>query len=501
MERRCSSTWRCIRDEDNPVNPYTRGLGLVALIVFFPASVSAHGFGQRYDLPVPLGLFMLGAGASVVLSFLGMGLFVRRKRESMDYPSYNLLASPLSAWIGNRGFLSFVRAISVILFCVMLAAGFWGSENPDKNIAPTMVWIIWWVGLAYICALAGNLWSLVNPWSIIFSGAEALYRKITPGGSLSPEQPFTESPGVWPAVGLFLWFAWAEIVWPHNDLPLNLAVAALGYSIITWTGMFLYGKEAWLRRGEAFSIIFGVMGRFSVTEARVSGNGRNEWRLRPPAVGLLNTDGMSNSMVVLVVLMLATVSFDGFTETPLWHLLRAWMYEGVIWVGRDALLVADTIALIAAPMLFLGVYYLFCILMRAMSGSALSTGEFARLFVLSLVPIAIGYHVAHYFSFLFIQGQRIIPLLSDPFGVGWNLWGTAAYKVDIGIIGAKTTWYASIAAIVIGHICAVYLAHVTALRALDNRFAAVRSQYPMLVLMVGYTMVSLWIIAQPITGG
>ena len=123
------------------------------------------------------------------------------------------------------------------------------------------------------------------------------------------------------------------------------------------------------------------------------------------------------------------------------------------------------------------------------------------MFVLSLVPIAIGYHAAHYFSFLFIQGQRIIPLLSDPFGIGWHLWGTAAYKVDIGVVGARTTWYASIAAIVIGHICAVYLAHVTALRALDNRFAAVRSQYPMLVLMVGYTMVSLWIIAQPITGG
>ena len=206
-------------------------------------------------------------------------------------------------------------------------------------------------------------------------------------------------------------------------------------------------------------------------------------------------------MVVLVVLMLATVSFDGFTETPLWHFIRAGIYNQVVWVGRDALLVADTIALIAVPGLFLGVYYLFCTLMRAMSGSALSTQEFARLFVFSLVPIAIGYHVAHYFSFLFIQGQCIIPLLSDPFGMGWNLWGTAAYKVDIGVIGAKTTWYVSIAAIVIGHICAVFLAHVTALRALGNRFAAVRSQYPMLLLMVGYTMVSLWIIAQPITGG
>ena len=263
----------------------------------------------------------------------------------------------------------------------------------------------------------------------------------------------------------------------------------------------MHGKKAWLERGEAFSIIFGVMGRFAVTKGRASGEGTREWRLRPPAAGLLKTDGMSGSMVVLVVLMLATVSFDGFTETPLWHFIQAGIYNQIVWVGRDALLVADTIALIAIPGLFLGVYYLFCTLMRAMSGSALSTQEFARLFVLSLVPIAIGYHIAHYFSFLFIQGQRVIPLLSDPLGMGWNLWGTAAYKVDIGVIGAKSTWYASIAAIVIGHICAVYLAHVTALRALENRFAAVRSQYPMLVFMVGYTMVSLWIIAQPITGG
>ena len=480
---------------------FIRGLWLAAAIVLLPTFASAHGFGQRYDLPVPLGLFMLGAGASVVLSFLGMGLFVRKKHESVDYPSCDLLASPLLGWMGGAGFLSVIRALSVVLFCVMLAAGFWGTDEPAKNIAPTLIWIIWWVGLAYVCALAGNLWSLVNPWDITFSWAETLYRKMGRGGSLSLERPFPERLGVWPALYLFLWFAWAEIVWPNNDVPRNLSLAALGYSIITWAGMFVHGKKAWLERGEAFSIIFDVMSRFSVTEARASEDGRREWRLRPPAAGLLNTDGMSNSMMALVVLMLATVSFDGFTETPLWHLLRAGIYEGVVWVGRDALLVADTIALIAAPALFLGVYYLFCILMRAMSGSTLSTGEFARLFVLSLVPIAIGYHVAHYFSFLFIQGQRIIPLLSDPFGVGWNLWGTAAYKVDIGIIGAKTTWYASIAAIVIGHICAVYLAHVTALRALENRFAAVRSQYPMLVLMVGYTMVSLWIIAQPITDG
>ena len=147
MVRRCSSTWKFIHDKDNLVSLYFRGLWFAAAIAFLPTTASAHGFGQRYDLPVPLGLFMVGAGASVVLSFLGMGLFVRRNQEGVDYPSYNLLTSPLFVWMGNRVFLSLIKAFSVVLFCVTLAAGFWGSGNPDKNIAPTMVWIIWWVGL------------------------------------------------------------------------------------------------------------------------------------------------------------------------------------------------------------------------------------------------------------------------------------------------------------------------------------------------------------------
>ena len=114
--------------------------------------------------------------------------------------------------MGSRLFLSIIQALSVVLFCVTLAAGFWGTENPDKNFAPTMVWIIWWVGLAYVCALFGNLWSLVNPWDIIFTWVETLYRKINRGGSFSLEQPYPEQLGVWLGVCLFLWFAWTEIV-------------------------------------------------------------------------------------------------------------------------------------------------------------------------------------------------------------------------------------------------------------------------------------------------
>jgi hypothetical protein len=119
-------------------------------------------------------------------------------------------------------------------------------------------------------------------------------------------------------------------------------------------------------------------------------------------------------------------------------------------------------------------------------------------FVLSLVPIAIAYHLSHYLSYLLIAGQYIIPLTSDPFGLGWDLFGTAAYRIDIGIVNAKLIWYVAVTAIVTGHALAVYIAHVMAMRVFPDRNAALRSQIPMLVLMVAYTMISLWILSQPI---
>ena len=122
----------------------------------------------------------------------------------------------------------------------------------------------------------------------------------------------------------------------------------------------------------------------------------------------------------------------------------------------------------------------------------------ARFFILTLLPIAIAYHIAHYLSFLLMAGQYLIPLASDPFGFGWDLFGTKRYFVRIAIIDARVVWYTSVGAIVAGHIAAVCLAHVMALRVFRDRRMAMASQYPLLVLMIGYTMVSLWIIAQPI---
>jgi hypothetical protein len=223
-----------------------------------------------------------------------------------------------------------------------------------------------------------------------------------------------------------------------------------------------------------------------------------EWNLRPFGAGLSETRGISPSMVAFVLLLLSTVTFDGVTATPAWAALDSALYDALSPLGSARATVITTLGLMACPLVFAGVYLVFADWMATLGDRRLSTGTVARLFVLSLVPIAIAYHLAHYFTYLLIQGQLVIGLVSDPFGFGGDLFGTARYRPDIGIVGARFAWYTAVIAIVVGHIVAVYVAHVVAIREYAAPRAARRSQLPMLVLMVGYTMVSLWIIAQPI---
>jgi hypothetical protein len=195
--------------------------------------------------------------------------------------------------------------------------------------------------------------------------------------------------------------------------------------------------------------------------------------------------------------VLATVTFDGLKETPLWAEIQALLYPALPRFVEQRVVAIETLGLLVVPLLLLGAYLLTVRLARSLSRQAASAALVHGL-VFTLVPIAIAYHLAHYLSFLLIQGQLLIPLLSDPFGVGWNVFGTAHYRVDIAVVGARFSWYWAVVSIVLGHAAAVILAHHVALRLLPSRAAAVRSQYPMMVLMIAYTMVSLWILAQPI---
>ena len=464
------------------------GLAGVLLAAVLPSPLHAHGFGQRYDLPVPLWLYLLGAGATVGLSFI-MVVVLMPARRSTDRQRQRLF--PSGGMVG-KSIISVVRVAAFLLFALVVIAGLIGNQSPFKNIAPTMVWVIGWVGLSFMSALLGDVWTVVNPWDGLARFVERRHRRNSPpsGSAASFGMPWFDA---WPSVLLFLVFAWCELIWDGSDHPRSLAVALLGYSALTWAGMLAFGRQQWLRCGEIFSIAFGLFSRFAPVEAADDDEGPR-LRLRPYAAGLLAREPVSPAVTVFVLLMLATVTFDGILETPGWAALGQWFQP--LGIGSEVL---ATLGLVGLPLGFLAIFRGAIALTARLAGSSMSVGELAGWFVTTFVPIALAYDVAHNLSFLALGVQYLIPILSDPLGLGWDLFGTKLYLIDTGMVTASLMWYVAIVAVVGGHVIAVYLAHTQALRLFPGRVEALRSQIPLIVLMIAYTMTSLWILAQPIT--
>ena len=355
------------------------------------------------------------------------------------------------------------------------------------------MWIVWWVGLAYVQAFAGDLWSLINPWRTAYDAADRVCRRLGRGGELTLGLTYPSWLGAWPACLLLLGFSWIELIYPNAADPWHIAWLAIAYSVLTWAGMAAFGRDLWLRSGEVFSLVFGTLAHFAPTEAK-----GDRLLLRPFGAGLLEAPPLSTSMVALVLLLLATVLYDGLIGTGEWAMLEEALRPLLPAGGEAASMAIRTAGLIAMWLIFLAAYLGISALMSRLGGGHPGTIEVAQRFALTLVPIAIGYHVAHYLVFLLVQGQYIIPLLSDPLGLGWNLLGTSGYRVDIGLVGARFAWYAAVAAIVVGHVTAVYLAHLKAVGSYAAPGAALKSQVPLTALMVAYTVLGLSITAQPI---
>ena len=492
----------------------TVAFSLLDLLCARPAL--AHGFGQSQDLPVPLWLFFFGAVAVVVLSFVQLGLFVGERHTLGQYPRIDLLkVGRLHTLLPGKLLLLGLRLLSVALFLLVILSGLFGLQQTDANFAPAFVWIVWWGGLSFFTAFVGNVWPLVNPWKILFEWADGLVRRLGAVKGLELREPYPVGWGVWSALILYSAFVWTELIFEGSATPSNIALFALLYSIPTWGGMAVFGKDAWLEKGEAFSVYFALLARFAPTEVRVTdpetcrGCGtacqfseggcvncyecferaapdKHELNLRPWAVGLTSTEGTSTSQLVFVVFVLASVAYDSLLATPLWAKLR------------DLTSMPETLGLVALPVCFLAVYLGFVKLSQLVGGNRVPFGLLAGTYVYSLVPITIAYQVAHYYTYLLVQGQGIIRLISDPFGWGWDLFGSADYQINAGIVNAAFVWYSQVALIVAGHVVAVYLAHVASLRLLRRPGLAIRAQLPMLALMVLYTIFSLWILSQPI---
>lgn len=456
----------------------------LALFAFgLPGSAQAHAFGARYELPVPVWLFVAGGAVTVTLTFLLVGLFVRTGPERYANARWAVPA-PIRCALRHPLMLCIAKAAAVTLLALVVVAGIVGDQNPNKNIVPTFVWVIWWVGFSYFAMLIGNPWPILNPWRTLFELFSGKSRAAV-------RHSYPARIGAWPAVALLLVIAWIEQILPNGAVPRTIILIATGYSVLTWIGMRRYGPDAWLSNADPVSLVFGVYGRFSpVTK---------DLQLRPYAADLLGEDqAVSKSMTAFILAMLSTVMFDGLLGSAHWVELENMVHAINPQLSDAGWVAVHTLGLVAMWGLFLGFYIATCWSMSLLGGGAAGGMDIARRFALTLVPIVIGYHFAHTFSYLLVQGQQIVALISDPFNLGWDLFGTRDFKPEISIMTTKTAWYLAVSAIVIGHVVSVYLAHVAAERCVGDRRHVLRYLVPMTVLMVLYTITSLLILAEPL---
>ena len=282
-----------------------------------------------------------------------------------------------------------------------------------------------------------------------------------------------------------------ELAHPKPAFPRTLGIAIALYSYWALAGMAVYGRDAWTRYGEGFAVAFGLLARiapFAAREGRVV--------VRWPFTGLGGAEHVRGTLVFVAV-MLGSTSFDGFARTSTWQNVLGEVRADLAGSSVRVVDLATTLVNVAGLTAFVaGVMVTYFAAVWSTRALVHVERSLVPDFVLSLVPIAAAYLVAHYFSLFMIQGQFIFTLISDPFGKGWDLFGTVDFAPNLAVVSPETVWYVQVAALVVGHVAGLAIAHDRAVTLFDDRRAALRSQYPMLGLMVLYTVGGLWLLSR-----
>lgn len=467
--------------------------GLLAAAL--PSAATAHSFGVVYTLPVPFWLYAWGSVATLLLSFVVVGLFASHAPAAVGGQTTRWRRMP--AWL-----VRCLQALSLLGLLLCMASGWFGTPNPYGNFSMTFFWVVFLLAYAYLTACIGNLYALINPWRVVTSGLGHLMPRYD-----KPRLAWPRWLGYWPAFALLCGLVWLELF--GGTKPATLSHALGLYTALNVLAVGIFGSRAWFAKGELFGVFLGLIARMAPVEW--SDRDARQWRLRRPGAGLLDDPPTHWSLLLFVLLMLSGTAFDGLHEAKPWvELFWTDLYRWVFidWYGNNPFVAFQPMRelwlhwqlgwLLASPWLYLLVYLLGIAGVRWLAGSHEPLMTTANRFALSLLPIVLVYHVTHYYTLIQTQGVKIVALASDPFGLGWNLFGTAdwfQYNIvpDVGFV-----WHVQVTLIVAGHVASVYVAHLQALDWLKDRKRAAISQLPMLVLMVAFTVAGLWILSQPI---
>jgi hypothetical protein len=432
--------------------------GAIALAA--PAAVLAHALNPTYTSRLPLAVYLAGAASTVALSFIFV--LVRDVRAERPDTMGTGRMPPAALRI-------LLRALGLVAWLWIVVQGIAGGES-DAEVATLFIWVYGWVGVAMVSAIIGPVWHFLDPFSTLHDIGAAIVRRL----DIEPWE-MADYPawlGRWPAAIGFAIVVWLELVLEGG--PQVLFIVLVGYTAFTLAMMAQFGRDTWRANGEVFTVWFRLLGRLAPF-ALADEDGRI--RRRPFLSGLLEP-GWSLAEVVIIALGIGSILFDGLSQTQIWY-------------DRFGLpsLAGETLLLIG----FLGIIVLLALGVTRFVGVA-ATGA-------GLLPIAVGYLIAHYLTYLLIDGQRILVAISDPLQNGSDLFGTAFYEVSGSWLPPGLVWTIQLAAVVGGHMIGAWGGHVVAALEAPSGTSPTTlrtRQIPLAVVMVALTTLTLWSLGQAI---
>ena len=441
---------------------------------FVLTPILAHGTVGPNSLPIPRWAAMWIGGAALIVSFLM--LYVLWPIPRLSRASVGKVLAPSTRYV-HDAIVVVLRALGLVAFATTLVALWIGSLNSAENIAPTLIFVIFWAGVTLTSLFVGDLWQALSPFDTLAAIAGYVRDRVWHRAPEPLSYDGTIATSYWPAVVGLLAFLWLELcVLDRNNIR-RLAVIVTVYSVVVLAAAARYGR-AWLRTGEAFGAFFGLIAQMApFTVDRET----RRVRIRRPFSALSKLPTRPG-ITMLVLTSIGGTTFDGVTRTSFWQKVlgttTGWNYTfintfGLIWIIGLVAIVYAIAATVTASITVADRY------------------DAPARYVHALLPAAFAYAFAHYFTNIIFEGQDIIRLASDPFGRNWNLFGTVNYVINFNVISVTAIGWTKIVVIIIGHIIAFSVAHD---RAVEDNDGEVASQLPMFVMMAAYGATALWLL-------